>query len=248
MDLGRILYRARSKKQPDFYTDLAKLMAPLEAGHGPRFDLEGEAVTTWHDFILRHYKPPRDKRFLVFLQCSVGRPFYRSSSHGTLRRAVSMATGYDAYKDFGPCPVHVVVLASRIGPVPYEFQDIYPAKVPGGGVKHFSPEYYEHARPVLAQRMADYLATHGGHYERMAAFAECRYGEVMADAARLAGAQFPILPTRRGPRVLHIGGSPPRTYWQKYWIQLCLEIVSWLSREEQARAHQRLKTAKVNYE
>ncbi|HUT36310.1 MAG TPA: DUF5591 domain-containing protein [Planctomycetota bacterium] len=247
MDLGKILHRTHAARRPPFEQQLAALMAPLEARDGPRFDVEGDAATAWHDFILRRYTPPEGKRFLVFFQCSVGRPFYRSSSHGTIRRAVSAATGCDAYKDFDRCPVHVVVLASMIGPVPYELQEVYPANVPGGGVKHFSPEHYEQVRPILARRMADYITTHGSRYERIATFTDGRYGEVMADAARLAGVEFPIFPIKRGPRVLHIDGSPPRTYWQKYWIQLCLEITSWLDPPQRSRAEARLRRQRVVY-
>jgi hypothetical protein len=248
MDLNRLLYREKPEKQPESHRELSDLMAPFEARDGPRFDIEGDAATAWHDFIIRRYTPPASKRFLVFFQCCVRRPFYKSSSHGTIHRAVSASTGCDAWKDFSRCPVHVVVLASKIGPVPYELQRIYPAIVRGGGVKHFSPEYYEHVRPVLAQRMADYISTHGHRYERMATFTEGRYGEVMAHAARLAGVEFPIFPVRRGPRILHIDGSPPRTYWQKYWIQLCLEIMNWLDASQRSRAEARLRRQHVVYQ
>jgi len=247
MDLSRILYGRRAAREPAFRGELSALMAPLEARFGGRVQVEGEASIVFHDFITHRYQPPAGKRFLVFFQCSVGRPFYRSSSHGTIRRAVSTATGYDAYKEFHCCPVHVVVLASSIGPVPYELQDVYPANVRGGGVKHFSPEYYEQVRPILARRMADYLTAHGGRYERMATFTEGRYSEVMADAARLAGVEFPILPVKDGARVLHLAGSPPRTYWQRYWVQLYLEIVGWLAPEQQARAEGRLRRARVQW-
>ena len=63
---------------------------------------------------------------------------------------------------------------------------------------------------------------------RMAAFAEGRYGEVLAEAARIAGADLPIFPDPAGVKVTVMGKSKPRTYWTKYWIQLYLEIVSWL--------------------
>jgi hypothetical protein len=95
--------------------------------------------------------------------------------------------------------------------------------------------------------MADYLTAHGGRYERMATFTDGRYGEVMADAARLAGVEFPILPVKGGPIIAHVGGSPPRTYWQKYWIQLCLEIMIWLDPAQRSRAEARLRRQRVVY-
>jgi hypothetical protein len=42
-------------------------------------------------------------------------------------------------------------------------------------------------------------------------------------------------------------GSPPRTYWQKFWIQLCLEIMSWLDADRQARARARLNRSRVEF-
>jgi hypothetical protein len=248
MDFGKLLARGRREEQPvPGKAELSALMAPLEERFGGRVEVEGEASLAFHDFVIRRYWPPVGKRFLVFFQCCVRRPFYSSSSHGTIRRAISAATGYDAYQDFARCPVHVVVLASQIGPVPYELQGVYPANIRGGGVKHFSPDHYERVKPILAQRMADYITTHGGQYERMATFTEGRYGEVMAEAQRLAGVEFPILPVRGGPAIVHVAGSPPRTYWQRFWIQLYLEVASWLDTEGQERAEGRLRRLKVEY-
>ncbi len=104
-------------------------------------DPESPPAVAWCDYLLDGYVPPPGKRILVFLQCSVRRPFYSSPSHGSLRRAVSVATGYDPAHDFPRCPVHVVVLASKIGPVPYELQELYPASVRGGGVNHFGRDH-----------------------------------------------------------------------------------------------------------
>jgi hypothetical protein len=41
--------------------------------------------------------------------------------------------------------------------------------------------------------------------------------------------------------------SRPRTYWGKFWIQLYLEIVSWLSPSEKRAARARLRKAGVDY-
>jgi len=224
-----------------------ELKAIVAAARPTRLETGSEPVLAFHDYVVNGYRPPKDKPFLVFFQCSVRRPFYSSPSHGTIRRAIQAATGCDAWHNFESCPVHVVVLASTIGPVPYELQDIYPANVSGGGVKHFRPEYYEQVKPVLARRMADYIVAHGARYRRTATFTEGRYGEVMAEAMRLAGVEFPILPVKGGAIITDMAGSKPRTYWQKYWIQLCLEIVSWLEPRQQAEAQARLKKLEVRY-
>jgi hypothetical protein len=208
-----------------------------------RLDPESAPSTAFHDYVINTYAPPAGKPYLVFLQCSVRRPFSSSPSHGTLRKALTLATGLDPAHDFESCPVHVVVLASKVGPVPYELQEVYPANVRSGGVKHFGPEHYERVRPVLARRMADYIETHGRHYRHMTAFAHSRYGEVMAEACRLAGVEFPILPDPAGPRV-----PSGRTYWGKCWIQLFLEVVNWLPPEEQEAARERLREQGIEYE
>ena len=208
-------------------------------------DIDSPSTMAFHDYVINEYKPPEDKRFLVFLQCSVRRPFSSSPSHASMRRGIFAATGYDPGADFVRCPVHAVVLASKVGPVPYELEDVYPANVRAGGVKHFSPEHFARAKPILAERMAQYTRAHGDNYDRIATFTEGRYGEVMAAARELSGVEFPILPAPSGPRVVRMGDSKPRKYWEKYWIQLYLEIVDWLPESRREEAQARLEELQV---
>jgi len=212
-----------------------------------KLEIDSPHVWAFHRYVIDEYSPPADKRLLVILQCSVRRPFSSSPSHASMRRAIRVATGADPARDFEACDVHVVVLASRIGPVPYELEDVYPANVGGGGVKHFRDEQYGRVRPILAARMAEYLTARRGSYDHMAAFTDGRYGEVMRDARRIAGADLPVFPRRDGPAIVRMGRSKPRTYWQKYWIQLYLEIVRWLARPGQAAAKRRLEELDVVY-
>jgi len=164
-----------------------------------------------------------------------------------MRKAIAVATGLDPWKDFDRCPAHVVVLASRVGPAPYELQDIWPLNVSSGGVKHFGDEYYWEVRPTLAGRMAEYITTHGPHYERIATFTQGRYADVMYEAAEIAGVQFPIFPDEAGERITrNAHGNAPRTYWQKFWIQLYREIVSWLDPPAQKAAAKRLAESGVS--
>ena len=81
----------------------------------------------------------------------------------------------------------------------------------------------------------------------MATFTEGRYAEVMREARELSGANFPIFPELDGPQVMRRGKSFPRTYWEKYWIQLYLEIVSWLNPDMQAQAEARLERMQIGY-
>ena len=238
--------RWRDRRKPGA---LAEGEALPEPRHVPikrqDFGIDDPIVRAFHSFIVERYTPPPDKRLLVFFQCSVRRPFSKSPSHSSMRKAIRVATGYDPARQFDDCPVHVVVLASRMGPVPYELEDFYPANVSSGGVKHFSQPYYNQVRPILAQRMADYIDAHGGQYRRIAAFADDRYAQVMRDSARLAHKRFPIFPKRPGERIVRAGKSVPRTYWQKFWIQLCHEVTGWLDDDDRAAARRRLLAMNV---
>ena len=226
---------------------LQAITSPARKLSARQLGLESRTIRGFHNYIIHDYTPPKDKRLLVFFQCSVSRPFSKSPSHASIRRAVAVATRFDPARDFDACPVHVVVLASTIGPVPYELEDVYPANVGGGGVKHFSNERYHRDGPVLAGRMADYLSAHRACYDHRAAFAHGRYGQVMAEAGRIAGQDVAIFPAEGGPKVLLLGGSVPRTYWQKYWIQLCLAIGRWMGPAARRQMTRRLKEKQVEY-
>ena len=227
--------------------ELRAAVAPADAERRQPRNIDGEAACAFCDFVIHHYSPPKDKRLVVFLQCSVRRPFSSSPSHGSMKRAIAVATGCDPKKDFEACPVHVVVLASTLGPVPYELEDVYPANVGGGGVKHFSDDHYARVKPILAERMAGYITAHRESYDHIATFTHARYGEVMREARRIARVEFPVLPVQGGPAIVRMGRSRPRTYWQKYWIQLYLQIVGWLQPAQQAQAQARLKAIDVVY-
>ena len=234
------------KRSAESHRDLKR-----EIAEQPRdLSINSRAVVAFHRFVIDKYRPPEDKRFLVFFQCSVRRPFSTSPSHGTMRKAITVATGFNPApsKDFGRCPVHVVVLASRIGPVPYELEDTHPANIGGGGVKHFRDDHYAKIKPVLAKRMAEYITTHGSNYDRMATFTSGRYGDVMAAARDICGRDFPIFPDPTGRIITWTGKSKPRKYWDKYWIQLYLEIVDGLSPAARRQAGARLAKMRVRYE
>ena len=240
--------RAEERRIADLREEIRTLIPPDGNAAEQGVDIDGEPASAFHDYVINTYKPPADKRILVFFQCSVRRPFSSSPSHASMRRAISTATGYDPANDFIRCPVHVVVLASKIGPAPYELEDVYPVNVGSGGVKHFKDDHYERMKPMLAERMAQYVTAHRDCYDHIATFTEGRYGEVMAEAGKTAGIDFPIFPVRDGPRIVRMGKSRPRPYWEKYWIQLYLEIVNWLEPSRQAQAQKRLKEMDVVYE
>ena len=239
--------RKVGREAVDSLQRIRAVVAPAEREGKRHLPIDSKAMLDFSRFVTEEYAPPKDKRILVFFQCSVRRPFSTSPSHGSMRRAVYAATGFWPRKEFDQCPVHVVVLASTLGPVPYELEDVFPANVGGGGVKHFSDEHYAHVKPILAERMAAYITAHRKSYDHITTFTDGRYGEVMALASEIAGVDFPIYPVKGGPRVLDLDGSKPRTYWQKFWIQLALQIIDWLDPDQQAAARRRLKQLKVEY-
>jgi predicted RNA-binding protein len=247
--------QAAQLRTTDVQQSLRAALDGVERIPSHELDVESEPSMTFCDYVLHEYQPPRDKRFLVFFQCSVRRPFSTAPSHAAMRKAIRVATGYDPSpsKDFESCPVHVVVLASKVGPVPYELEDLYPANVRGSGVKQFDWRRYERVKPILAERMAQYVLEFREHYEQITTFTQGRYAEVMEAAQRIAveragkSLRFPILPKAGGTSIVRSGASTPHQYWARYWIQLYLEIVSWLKPDQQQQAAARLAKLKVEY-
>ena len=70
---------------------------------------------------------------------------------------------------------------------------------------------------------------------------------MLEETAIVAETDFPIFPDATGPKVLRIGNSKPRTYWQKYWIQLCLTVAGWLGRQAKRDMRRRFKEQDVEY-
>ncbi len=103
-------------------------------------------------------------------------------------------------------------------------------------------------KPVLADRLARYVTTHRASYDHIATFTGGNYGDVLRAARDVTGLDFPVFPTAKGPRVVRLGDSVPRTYWEKHWIQLCLQIIAWLDPARQAQARARLEALDVEYE
>ena len=101
----------------DVQQDLRYALDTAEHVAAGDLDVDSQPSTAFYRYVIGpQYAPPQNKRYLVFLQCSVRRPFSTAPSHAPMRRAIRTATGYDPRKD-PACPVHVVVLASKVGPV-----------------------------------------------------------------------------------------------------------------------------------
>jgi hypothetical protein len=235
----------------DVQFDLRHALETVERVAPAELAVDCRPSTAFYRYLIGpEYSPPQVKRYLVFLQCSVRRPFSTAPSHAPMRRAIRAATGYDPRKD-PACPVHVVVLASKIGPVPYELEDLYPANVRGEGVKRFDRDTYARVKPLLADRIAQYILAYGEHYQHITSFTQGRYAEVLEHArdvvVQRGGRRFPILPREDGPAVIRMRGARPHQYWARYWIQLYLEIVNWLDPEHKRQAQSRLQKLEVEY-
>ena len=231
---GRLAYRLRKRAGAAAEEPLRRIV-PTEEQKREDIHPLSQPVLDFYRHIITDYLPPPDKDMLVFFQCSVSRPYSSSPSHASMRKAIRLATGKDPRADFDDCRCHVVVLSSIIGPVPYELETVYPADERGGGVKHMSPQDYDSAMPVLAERMAAYLRKWHSRYRVITTFTHGRYGEVMQQAKRLAGLDFAVLPDLR-----RAGLTTGRTYWGKYWIQLFFELLAGMTEAERAEAMDRL--------
>jgi hypothetical protein len=200
-----------------------------------------EPVAILQEYLATEYTPPPHARYLAVYQCSARRPFSSSPSHGSINHAIVAATGYHPKRHAAKCPVHVVVLAAKGGPIPYDLEGVFPACIRAEGLGQFSPEEYEEARATLAQYVARYLKAHAGHYDGIATFTSGRWADVMEAARSMSDLDFPVLPRSDGPSLTRVGDTVPHTYWQKRWIQLALAIMGMMPEDERHAAEARLR-------
>ena len=227
---------------------LLERMAPADPSAAKPPSINGKAARLFNQYLAEEYRPPDGKRMVVFAQDASGRPFSSTPLHRCLRAAIATATGCDPVTDFLRCPVHVVVVAGGLGPVPYDLEGLFPANVPSQSLKQLPDEQYRKVRSSLTRRMAAYLASHSGSYDRLVAFAEGRCADMIVSAAQSQSPPLPLklLPRPDGPRVARVGTSVPQGQWEVYWIQLYLEIVDWLGPAVAAEASARLKQRLVD--
>ncbi len=239
----QLVYRLRKRVGAARAASAEQRIVRTEQQRKEDIRLTSKPVLDFYKYISTKYTPPPNKDMLVFFQCSVSRPYSKSPSHGSMRKAIRIATGHDPKNDFEDCRCHVVVLSSVIGPVPYDMETSYPADERGGGVKHMSPEQFRTAKPILAERMAEYIRRWHDRYKVITTFTSGRYGDVMEAAKALAGVEFPVLPDMDGIRVK--GGNQ---YWTKYWIQVFFELLKGMDKQECAEAMERLAAEGVEIE
>ena len=108
-----------------------------------------EPVAILQEYLATQYIPPPHARFLAVYQCSGRRPFSSSPSHGSINHAIVAATGYHPKRQAASCPVHVVVLAAKCGPIPYDLEGVYPACIRAEGLGRLDPDEYADVRGTL---------------------------------------------------------------------------------------------------
>ena len=111
--------------------------------------LHDEPVAILQEYLATQYIPPPHARFLAVYQCSGRRPFSSSPSHGSINHAIVAATGYHPKRQAASCPVHVVVLAAKCGPIPYDLEGVYPACIRAEGLGRLDPDEYADVRGTL---------------------------------------------------------------------------------------------------
>ena len=235
---GQLRYRLRKRVGAQAAKETMQRVVKPEEAKPEHLHPTSKPVIDFFNYIMAEYQPPEDRDMLVIFQCSVSRPYSKSPSHSSMRKAIRLATGKDPKDE--DCRCHVVVLSSVIGPVPYDMENVYPATESGGGVKHMRPEQYRIALPVLAERMAAYLRKWHERYKVITTFTHSRYGDVMQAAKKMAGIDFRVLPDLKGTRLK--GGNQ---YWTKYWIQVFFELLGGMTEEERQQALARLQKEKV---
>jgi len=111
----------------------------------------------WHDYILRWYQPPEDKK-LLFLPCSYTKPYSRSRTHKSIIEALK-AGGVRGR-------VHEVMV-SNAGVIPREFEDYYPFNDYDWDEKQETPEIQARYIEVTSERIRNYLSVHGKSYKQI---------------------------------------------------------------------------------
>jgi 7-cyano-7-deazaguanine tRNA-ribosyltransferase len=142
------------------------------------------------NILLNSYHPPEDKRILLVLPCSGGKPYSASRSHRLITERLAQALGERATL------VHKVTLSGLYGPVPEEKEN-EPAIL--GYDFRLEPANTAQIN-LITNRLIAYLERYGDHYEACLGYATSRaYRAALEQAARRISFfhVFPIKPKTR---------------------------------------------------
>jgi len=115
----------------------------------------------WQDFILRFYKPPPDKKYLLFLPCTYRKPYSKSPTH---RAILSTLRIYPWFSK-----LHLVVVSTP-GVVPYEYHTEYPFTSYDWPEWLETPEVKQEYIEITRERVKKFLERNADHYHIIFAY------------------------------------------------------------------------------
>jgi 7-cyano-7-deazaguanine tRNA-ribosyltransferase len=137
--------------------------------------------------VLRNgYKPPQDKRVLLIIPCSGGKPYSSSRSHRMISRTLSESLGDAATR------IHKVTLSGLYGPVPEEFEN-------ESVVLNYDFRLEISNGPQVAlvvNRITDYLERHKHEYDFYIAYATSRAYRTVLDLAAQQFGHLQVVPAK----------------------------------------------------
>ncbi len=115
----------------------------------------------WQDFLVRFYKPPKEKDVLLLVPCSYRKPYPKSKTWRSIKFAIS---GYPWFKR-----IHMVAVSSP-GVVPEEFSWEYPFNAYDWPEWEETEEIKRMYVDVIKERVKKYLKAHKDHYKKIFAY------------------------------------------------------------------------------
>lgn len=166
------------------------LSIPLSAA--PERTISLEYTSDSFNIVLNGYRPPKEKRILLIIPCSGGKPYSESRSHKLVTERLVQALGNKSLL------IHKVTLSGLYGPVPEEYER-------ESAVLNYDfrlDPANESQIEIVASRLRTYLERYSHHYIACIGYATSRsYRTVIEKAARQAG-QLQVLPIKPKTRRL----------------------------------------------
>lgn len=138
------------------------------------------------DILLNGYYPPENKRILLVIPCSGGKPYSESRSHRFIKERLFQALSGNI------SALHKVTLSGLYGPVPDEYESAEP--VLG---YNFRLEPLDTAQiGLVAERLVTYLNRYSNHYTACVGYATSRAYRVVLEQVAHQVPHFQVLPVK----------------------------------------------------
>jgi len=111
----------------------------------------------WQEYLQKFYEPPKNKKYVLFLPCSYGKPYKKSKTHKRIIRTIS---GYPWFKY-----LHLIVVSTP-GVVPWELQTKYPFWSYDWPEWEETDEVKKDYIEITKDRVKKFVEAHKGHYEK----------------------------------------------------------------------------------